>query len=50
MESDAELAQMVDDEAALRAKLSAHFSPVLDEPVPDRLTALLATGSTVDDT
>lgn len=42
METDAALAARVDAERALRAKLSAHFDPVAADPVPDRLTAMLA--------
>lgn len=30
---------------ALREQLSAHFAPILDQPVPDRLTALFTAGS-----
>ncbi|HEV7232792.1 MAG TPA: anti-sigma factor, partial [Sphingorhabdus sp.] len=41
MAEDAGLAEAVERERALRAKLSAHFDPVLDEDVPDRLSALL---------
>jgi hypothetical protein len=42
MESDAGLADAVSQEQALRARLSAHFDPVVTEPVPDRLAALLS--------
>lgn len=42
MESDAGLANAVDAERALRARLSAHFDPVLEDALPDRLTALLS--------
>lgn len=38
---DADLADAVMRERELRAKLSAHFDSVLDEPVPDRFAALL---------
>ncbi len=38
---DAGLAQAVEQERALRAKLAGHYAPVLEEVVPDRLTALL---------
>lgn len=38
-----ELADLVHQEQALRAHLSGHFAPVLNEPLPDRLTALLST-------
>lgn len=30
---------------ALRAQLGAHFAPILDEPVPERLRSLLASGT-----
>lgn len=40
-ESDAALAVEIARHRALRAQLSAHFAPVADEPVPDRLRALL---------
>lgn len=42
MESDADLAQAVSQERALRSRLSAHFDPVAVEPVPERLAALLS--------
>lgn len=42
MADDAGLANAVQAERDLRAKLSAHFDPVVAEPVPDRLAALLA--------
>jgi hypothetical protein len=42
MTEDAGLAQAVEAERALRAKLSAHFDPVVAEPVPERLAALLS--------
>ena len=42
MAEDAGLAKEVDTERALRARLSAHFDPVAEEPVPDRLAALLS--------
>lgn len=37
-----ELAQAIDEERALRARLARHFDPVLDERVPDRLADLLS--------
>ena len=46
-ESDAALAAEIARHRALRAQLSAHFAPVADEPVPDRLRALLV-GDRVD--
>jgi anti-sigma-K factor RskA len=39
--ADPSLAAKVDRHRALRATLSAHFAPVADQPLPDRLTALL---------
>lgn len=42
MAEDAGLAASVEAERNLRARLSAHFDPVMVEPVPDRLTALLS--------
>lgn len=42
MAEDAGLAKAVEAERTLRARLSAHFDPVGEEPVPDRLSALLS--------
>ena len=42
MTEDAGLARAVEAERTLRARLSAHFDPVAEEPVPDRLAALLS--------
>jgi hypothetical protein len=39
--SQPDLAKQVAAHRALRAQLSAHFDPILDAPVPDRLTDLL---------
>ncbi|MBL0922888.1 MAG: anti-sigma factor [Sphingomonadaceae bacterium] len=39
---DAGVAKAVEDERALRARLSARFDPVAQEPVPNRLAALLS--------
>lgn len=39
--ADRALADQVARHRALKAQLSAHFAPVLDQPMPDRLTALL---------
>lgn len=47
MADDEGLLQAVDQERALRSKLVSHYAPVLDEALPDRLTALLT--SNVDD-
>lgn len=48
MATDAELAAAIAAERALRTRLGAHFAPALDEPVPDRLTALLTGSAKVD--
>lgn len=40
--SDPELAQAIAHERALRTRLARHFDPVLDEKVPDALSALLS--------
>lgn len=40
--TDPELAMAIDEERALRARLARHFDPVLDDRVPDRLSALLS--------
>lgn len=42
METDAGLAEAVKQERALRSRLAGHYAPVLDEVLPDRLTALLS--------
>jgi hypothetical protein len=42
MAEDAGLAKVVEAERRLRARLSAHFDPVAEEPVPDRLAGLLS--------
>lgn len=42
MNSDPDLAKAIDQERALRARLARHFDPLLDEPVPDRLSDLLS--------
>ena len=47
MLDDRGLASLVAQERALRAKLAGHYAPVLDEALPDRLTALLS--GNVDD-
>lgn len=46
MASDAGLAALMTQELGLRAKLAGHYAPVLDEALPNRLTALL--GGNVD--
>lgn len=40
--ADPSLAQQVAAHRALKASLGAHFAPVLDQSVPERLTAMLA--------
>lgn len=42
MDYDAVLANAVEAERVLRARLSAHFDPVVAEAVPDRMVALLS--------
>ncbi len=42
MATDPDLAKQIEAHRRLRETLSAHFAPVLDMPVPDRLTAMLA--------
>lgn len=39
--ADPDLARQVEAHRTLRAQLTAHFEPILDAPVPDRLTDLL---------
>lgn len=38
---DENLARQVERHRALKAKLSGHFAPIVDQPVPDRLTQML---------
>ena len=47
-ESDAALATEIARHRALKAQLTAHYDPVIDEAVPERLRALLATSDKVD--
>lgn len=42
IEADPELAQQVARHKSLKAMLAGHYSPVLDQPVPDRLAAMLS--------
>ena len=42
MKADADVARRVEKHRAISARVKAHFDPVLDEAVPDRLVALLA--------
>lgn len=48
-EDDSALAQAIARHRALKSRLTAHYNPILNAPVPDRLTALLARSDTVDD-
>lgn len=41
-EQDADLARRIAEERRLKERLAGHFTPVLDDPVPERLTALLS--------
>ena len=43
--NDEALAAEVAQHRALKAQLGAHFAPVLDQPVPDHLAAMLKSGS-----
>ncbi|KTE22688.1 hypothetical protein ATE67_01790 [Sphingopyxis sp. H050] len=47
-ETDTALAAEIVRHRALKAQLAAHFAPIAEEPVPERLRALLATRETVD--
>lgn len=38
---DPELARQVEAHRALKARIAGHFAPVTEEPVPDRLSAML---------
>lgn len=42
VEADPDLARQVSQHRAFKAILAEHYAPVLDQPVPDRLTAMLA--------
>lgn len=44
VEADPALAREVEAHRALKARLSGHFAPMLDEPVPDRLATMLQAG------
>ena len=41
VDADPKLARQVAAHRAMKAQLSAHFAPILDQPVPERLTTLL---------
>jgi hypothetical protein len=47
-ENDPALAAEIARHRALQAQLQAHYAPVIDEAVPERLRALLATSTKVD--
>jgi hypothetical protein len=47
-ESDSALAAEIARHRTLKAQLTAHYAPVADEPVPERLRALLAPAAAVD--
>lgn len=49
VEADPELARQVAAYARVKAMLAARYDPILDAPVPEHLTALLAPRSTVVD-
>lgn len=42
VKADPELAWRVEQHRALKAMLAGHYAPVLDQPVPDRLSSMLA--------
>lgn len=44
---DPALAERLEMHRSLRARLTGHYAPVAEEPVPDRLRALLEEGETV---
>lgn len=48
-EQDPELAAAIARQRSLRARLSAHYAPVLEEALPDRFAALLKVDAKVDD-
>lgn len=48
VEGDAALAAEVARHRALKAQLAAHYAPVADEPVPERLRALLTPDAAID--
>jgi hypothetical protein len=47
METDKVLADQVARHRALRERVASHFAPVAQEPLPERLTAMLDRGPTV---
>jgi hypothetical protein len=46
--ADPALAAEIERHRALKAQLAAHFAPISEEPVPERLRALLVTDTKVD--
>lgn len=42
VKADPDLERQVEQHKALKAMLAEHYAPVLDQPVPDRLVAMLA--------
>ncbi len=42
VKADPDLERQVEQHKALKAMLAGHYAPVLDQPVPDRLAAMLA--------
>ncbi|AKM08799.1 anti-sigma factor family protein [Croceicoccus naphthovorans] len=49
VEADPALARAVANHRALRTRLSAHYAPILDDPVPERLEAMLQNESIIVD-
>lgn len=47
VERDPKLQREIETHRALKAKLGSHFAPLLDQPVPDRLSGLLRSEATV---
>lgn len=47
-ETDAALAAEIARLRGLKARLTAHYAPIMQEPVPDRLRSLLAVDDTLD--
>lgn len=47
-ETDPALAAEIARQRALRNRLAAHYSPIIEEPVPDRFRALLAADEKID--
>ncbi|MDZ4308294.1 hypothetical protein [Allopontixanthobacter sp.] len=45
---DPDIARQVERHRALRNRLAGHYAPIIDQPVPDRLTAMLAQPQTAE--